>query len=231
MLKPSEPFLQQSAFIINLFDNDQPDLPGNALIRYRVLEYFHTNTDLRDLFDIYFRALGVGAEAARAVVADFVNAGFLKEDLRFDTDTGRVEAAGARVTIAGRCLFRVARNLWYGICIKTGMYIEAAMIRHGDEAVQMARSEAQIDNESLLGFYKHSGWVSDSDLIEFLWHQAELEATRRREFLEAEPGLAQQLAALFASLSRPEEVLGYAYGQQLDAWRRRKQPQGAEIDG
>jgi hypothetical protein len=221
MLRPNEPLLPQSAFLLNLFDNDQPEAPGNALVRYRVLEYFHGNTDVGPLFDAYFRALGPGPRIARAVLDLFMGAGLVVPHLSTDRATGKTYTSSATVTSAGRRHFTVTRNLWYGICVKTGMHIEPQMIKRAGEAVECARGEVGIESKVLLGFYASNGWVSDKDFIAFLWQQEALEARRIGEFQESEPGMLRQMTSLLEGRHSPAEILGHVYAEQLHHWKHK----------
>lgn len=221
MLRPGEPMAPQSAFLFNLFDNDQPEIAGNALIRYRILEYFHTNSDVGALFDNYFRALGPGPRIARKVMESFILAGLLVADLEFDKYAQKEEMRSARITIAGRRHFAIVRNLWYGICAKTGMHVEPGMIKRGEEARRAAMEEVGIEGKVLLDFYASHGWVSDRDFIEFLFKQEDLESRRIGLFQEAEPSMLGPVSEWINDRSSPAEILGVVYGDQLDLWRRK----------
>jgi len=221
MLHAGEPMLPQSAFMLNLFDNDLPDNAGNALVRYRVLEYFHTNTDIGPLFDAYFRALLSSPRVARDVLDVFTGAGLIRPDFVVDSVSQKQVMRSAKVTCAGRRHYAVVRNLWYGICAKTGMHVEPTMIKRGDDAQQAARDEAGIESRSLLDFYGSNGWVSDKEFIEFLYKQEDLEARRIGEFQENEPGLLPQVAGLLENRSSAADILSQEYGEQMENWRRK----------
>lgn len=221
MLRPGEPMEPQSAFLINLFDNDLPDKPGNALVRYRVLEYFHNNADSGALFNAYFRALGPGLSVVRAVTDLFITGGFLVPEFVVDPNTGKQIECAVSISWAGRRHFAVVRNLWYGICVKTGMHVEPGMIKRGDEAKQAAWEEVGVESRCLLDFYAGHGWVSDKDFIEFLFKQEDLESRRIGEIQADSPEHLQVIAGLVEGRSSPAEILREMYGEQLYYWRKK----------
>lgn len=221
MLRPGDPLLPQSAYLFNLFDNDLPDTPGNALIRYRVLEHFHSETDVGALFEAYFTALGPGPRIAREVLGSFIAAGLLLPDMVIDPTTGNEIMRSVSVTCAGRRHFAITRNLWYGICVKTGMHIEPEFIKRGDEARQAAHDEVGIQNEALLEFYASHGWVSEKDFLEFISKQEALESRRIGDFQADHPAMLNQIGTLLEQRGSPSEILGELYGEQLYYWRRK----------
>ena len=221
LLKPGEPLLPQSSYLFNLFDNDLPDQPGNALVRYRVLEYFHSNTDIGALFDAYFRALGPGPRIAKDVVDNFISAGLLIPNVIIEPSIGNEIMRSLSISSAGRRHFAIVRNLWYGICVKTGMHIDASLIKRGEDARRAAKEEVGIENSSLLNYYANYGWISDKDFIEFISMQEDLESKRIGDYQKDQPGMLQQIGNLIENRSSPSDILSEYYGLQLDYWRKK----------
>lgn len=223
LLRPSEPFTSESSFLYNLFDNEDPELIGNALIRYRVLEYFHNNQDYAGLFDMYFRALGSGPRVARKLTEAFVNAGLLFPMV--EIDRGKEIWTGVRVTYAGRRHLALTRNLWYGICVKTGMHVERQMVKLGEEARTLASK--YVTASKVLDFYAEHGWVSDEDFIRFLWKQEALEAHRIGHYQSQNPGELSALKGLLEHLTSPGDILSQDYAFQIDRWEKKKEKHNA----
>jgi len=221
MLKPGEPLQPQSAYLLNLFDNENPESPGNALIRYRVLEYFHTNTDIREFFDLYFRAIGAGMSITRDVVDLFIGAGLLIPNQMIDMTTNRPIVSSVSISCAGRAHYSIIKNIWYGICVKTGMHFEPNMIKRKEEAINAAQKEIYVTNPRLLKFYGDHGWISDNDFIAFLYKQQDLESRRIGEFEANEPNVLPQIAANLSNLSSPGDILSVVYGAQFESWQRK----------
>ena len=218
LLKPGESFAPETAFVYNLFDNDDSDTPGNALIRYRVLEYFLSNTECRELFDTYFRALGPGPRIARAIAASYDGAGLIIPIQVVGPTTA--ETTGYRITHAGRRVIELARSLWHGICVKTGMYIYDYMIKRNDEAKREAEATIGKGFPGLIEFYATHGWVSDDDFIDFLYKQEELEDRRIGDYQLNHPETAQQIASLLETRGSIADILNAEYAIQRYAWKR-----------
>jgi hypothetical protein len=211
MLRPGEPLNAGTSFLYNLFDNEDPDAPGNALARYRVLEYFvEGNTEYGVLFDEYFTALGPRPRVARRIVDSFLGAGLLRAETRLENNTETI--VRVHIATAGRRHFEIVRNLWYGICIKTGMYVEQDMIKKGPEAREEAAQ--YVDSEKILDFYSHHGWVADQDFVRFLWAQQMLEAKRIGAYQESAAEMVRPIAGLLENLTSPGCILDEAYGNQ-----------------
>ena len=218
LLRPGESFSPESSFLYNLFDNEDPELAGNALVRYRVLEYFHNNSEFGPIFNAYFRALGPGSRVARDIASSFVRAGLLTPKVLIDNE--REIWTGINVTNAGRRHFAVARNLWYGICIKTGMLVEPDMIRRGDDARLLASKF--VTSNKVLDFYAEHGWVSEEEFIGYLYRQEALEALRIGEFQASNKEFKQVITSLLEYKRSPADILSYDYSWQLYNWEKKR---------
>jgi hypothetical protein len=217
MLHGVEPLDDAESYLFNLFDNNSPLLPGNALVRYRVLEYFQTYEDAGEPFDVYFRAIGCGADVARKVIDTFERAGLLELEYVFGADGRKVPVRG-RLTVPGQRHLEVCQNLWYLICVKTGMYIFDDFILRGNDA--MAAAMEVIPSKRVVSFYAKYGWVSEEKFLDFLGIQEHLEAIRIGHFQDSHPEWSQQVANMMANMTRPSTVILYSYKEQLEAWKK-----------
>lgn len=211
MLRSDEPLSEVESYLFNLFDNEKPLLTGNALIRYRVLEYFSTVCDPGDTFDFYFDALGYSSSEARAVLDMFSRADLVQ----IDHDDGGT-AIGSSLTIPGRMHFELVTNMWYIICVKTGMNIYADCVLYDE----MARKAAGtiVTNRTLLNNFASKGWVPEEEFIRFIAQEQNLEQERIHSFLESNPDKAKQLAALTRHIGDIAVNLYYAYRDQMQRW-------------
>jgi hypothetical protein len=219
LLKPGEHFSSDTAFLFNLFDNGKPESLGNALVRYRVLEYFHSQIDFRELFDEYFRCLlGFSHPTARKVAEGFIEAGLIAP--KMDLIDGKELIHSCQITNAGRMHYATCRNTWYAICIKTGMYVEPQMILRGEAARKQAADVIGSERSKTLEFYATHGWVSDDAFIDFLARQEFLENWRINDYQRENPTLSQQIALLLEDLSSPSDILNEEYGTQKHFWQK-----------
>lgn len=178
LLISNEENLQESeSYLFNLFDNENPLEPGNTLIRFRVLEYFNLFTLIDETFDIYFDALGYGAENAHFLVGTFVDADLIN----VSTDPQNQKTYG-RLTIAGIRQLELAQNPWYILSIKNRIPIYEDYIKYGSDAIESAKKI--ISSKSLLDYYGKHGWVTEIDFINFIADQVISEAIRLNNFLE-----------------------------------------------
>lgn len=210
---------EAESYLFNLFDNEEPLISGNALIRYRVLEYFKTIQTLDITFDQYFDALGCGADNARKVVEMFVKAGLIEISYKRENEI-QIPDYGV-LTVPGERHYEIVTNLWYIICIKTGMNIYSKCILYNHEAIEKAKEF--IKDEKLLKYYGNHGWVSENDFINFLADQENLEDFRIGEFEKNNPDLAEKLSRIFQYLSRPSINIYYSYYEQLTYWRNKQE--------
>lgn len=217
LLAGKEPLTQTDAYLFNLFDNEQPYMRGNALVRYRVLEYCQLFNDLGEIFDKYFQALGCSLASARSLVDLFADAGLIEVDYVQD-ESGKKIQSYADITIAGRRQMEVITNLWYIICIKTGMNIFTKHVLNGDEA--KAKASEFVTSEKILDYYAEHGWVSEDGFIEFLGMQELLEYRRIGYFQESNPDWREQIANMTESISHPVQNIYWSYKFQKEYWQR-----------
>jgi hypothetical protein len=211
---------EAESYLFNLFDNEKPHLPGNALIRYRVLEYFKTIRTLDNTFDEYFDALGYGAENARRVLTMFIDTNLV------DLVNNNLETPGEPVygvlTIPGERHLEIISNMWYMICIKTGMNIYEDCILYGEKAKEMAKQF--VHGKSLLSFYGTYGWVPEEKFINFIADQERLETLRLEQFLSSNPNpkLIEKITNLVGFLSEPKIILFDSFHTQMKYWDKSK---------
>jgi len=223
VLPGEEPMEEGRAYLFNLFDNGYPERRGNALARYRVLEYCALFHDLGKLFDDFCGAIGIGERPGRDLVHRFSDAGLIEIDEQVDK-YDNVISITATPTVPGRRHFELTTNLWYMICVKTGMHIYRDMILYGDEAREKA-SEF-VSSTSILEFYATRGWVPEEAFIDFIGLQEMLESRRIGEYQKAHPEMAEQIGNLAGHLSSPALNLHYAYREQLHRWQQCRERQG-----
>lgn len=211
MLKPGEGFREDMSFVLNVFDNEHPQEIGNALIRWRVLEYFlrgHRQCE-GEFFEYYYRRLGYDLVRVRAVIELWNDAGVL--DL-FPKRLGG-EAVPTPCAAAYEML---VHNLWYCIAIKSGMHIDATYILIAGTAKAAAR-QYRIDVSGV------GEWVSDAGFLEFLADEETLEEAR----LAAFPGKIADLEVKCRAQG-PQSIhqrLWFSYTYQVRKWetaRRRR---------
>jgi hypothetical protein len=220
LLRGGEPISEGDAHLFNLFDNEHPDLRGNALARYRVLEYCALFHDLGEIFDVFFRALGVGSGAARAILDLFEDAGLVDVEY-FDDPEGQRTAFHGELSIPGKRHFELVTNLWYVICIKTGMNIYRECILFGNEA----RREASkfVQSNTTLDFYSKHGWVPESRFVDFLASQVTLEGIRIGQFEASHAEWREQIANMTNLISNPAFNIYLGIEEQLVTWARARQ--------
>lgn len=131
---PTEP--DTAAGLLNLFNNEEPQTPNNALVRFRVLEYFwHASraTISEERFKRYFRRLGLDLDRVRRVIELFVMTqliisvdGFSPDDIstRAFDDIGLLQ-----ITESGRKYRELLNRLWYWVSIRKDVYLPEIIIR------------------------------------------------------------------------------------------------------
>jgi hypothetical protein len=218
MIRDSGRMEESESFLFNLFDNEMPHLPGNALIRYRVLEYIKSISILDVTFDEFFDILGYGSKNARNVLNMFIDANLI------DLVNNRIQNAGELrgiLTIPGERHFEVVTNLWYMICAKTGMNIYEECIKYGDEAKKLAAPF--VRSQALLDYYANHGWVPEIQFINYIADQERLEAIRIESNLQGNTNqrLVNKITNLLSNLSSPSYNLYEGYHTQLKYWTRK----------
>lgn len=128
MLAPGyEP--DEAAPLLNLFDNDRMHEPGNALIRYRVLEFLvreEVIDPLNNYFRQYFARLGYSEESVRDVLSRFLMAAMVFSDRGLTPDRLKelpAEDVGRiRFSETGKAHFeKLLQCEWYYIAAKRAM--------------------------------------------------------------------------------------------------------------
>lgn len=170
MLRRSKDFRPDESYILNLFDDDHPDRPGNSLIRFRVLEYFiNGNRRIGDdsFFHKYFERFEYSKEWVNSVLQLFVESGLLKSA---DGREGTLEEVEELIpTRPGRLYFNtLLKNKWYLYCIKRGMAIDEVYITKKRLRPYMWREE-----------------VEDDQLVEFFRQEEEIEARHIKQWADA----------------------------------------------
>ena len=160
---------KETTFILNLFDNHQPEELGNALIRWRVLEFFLAQEirgcgEQNDFFAYYFRRLGYDLVRVREVLGVFHQAGIIEIHKEKGNEMGSITRTGRRYA-------DLIQNLWYCIAIKTGMNIYEDLILRGVEA-QTEAAKVGVD------LPEGKEWVPDENFLDFIHHEEEMEQIR-----------------------------------------------------
>lgn len=155
-------------YILNLFENGLPNVYGNNLIRFRVLEYFKNNgvispNDVK--FQKHFNILEYPLEDVVRIIALFVGRGILvssKGLVPEQITSLQMDAIGPySITTAGSVYFEILiPSQWYYVAVKRGILLSDKYIRR--------------DKDQGHEYVTHSG------LVEFLSSQEEVEKARRR---------------------------------------------------
>jgi hypothetical protein len=218
MLRGDEPMSESESYLFNLFDNEEPLYPGNALIRYRVLEYCVTLQDRsEEVFNNYFMSLGYDTTMVCQVVKMFESAGLI--ETTYHDETKKMPKKSV-LTIPGRRHLEIVTNLWYIICAKTGMYIYDDFILYNHEAIEQAKE--YVRSERTLDYYGKHGWVPEDKLISYLAHEETLEEIRVGEFQQMHTEWAGQVSNWLKDKSYPSTNIYYSYNVQIHNWRRHR---------
>lgn len=213
MLPFTDKHRERYSYLFNLFDNREPEKVGNALIRYRILEYFLKYHIIDSAFFYsYFFALGYSDTRVLAIYETFKEAALIEEEI--DEKDG--ERRGF-LTIAGKRHIEVCMNLWYIICIKTGMNIYKKYIRTGDEAIEKA---IEYMGRTKVDFYSKHGWISEDDFINFIYSEECLERERITKHFDINSGI--DLRTPFDSLDRIHLMLFHEVEIQKFYWNNHK---------
>lgn len=168
LLMLDEPhFDPELSYILNLFDNNESDLPGNALIRFRVLEVLNQLNEVsfgetRPVSN-YFESLGYSAERVRDVIATFVGAGLAQTDPPRTADNIRsIQLSDIGTIIPVRSNIsqyfnKLLKSPWYFVSVKADIYLPEHLIRKDCEERE---------------------YVADADFVEFLKNEEEKEQGR-----------------------------------------------------
>jgi hypothetical protein len=166
LMHDSGSFSPELSYLVNLFDDDNPDSAGNALIRFRVLEFFRhaitVQSQDRWLTD-YFLRLGYSPERVRHVIALFVGARLLKTDPPLTAEAirnNRPAFVGSITRIEANLnqyFDKLLRSPWYFICAKRSIHIGEHLISKDPDGNDV---------------------VSDSNFIRFLKEEEDRERER-----------------------------------------------------
>lgn len=157
-----------SSALINLLDNEEPDKAGNALIRFRVMEYFW-KMRLADTgeegFWRHLDRLGYSSERIKGVLELFLMTQLLasKKGLSMNQLRERsLEKMGTlEITRAGDELARIATLQWYYVVAKLHCFLPPACIKVDERGVE---------------------YCSHGDFVRFLEHEEALERQRTMSF-------------------------------------------------
>jgi len=215
MLKPDEGFKEDTSFILNVFDNEHPNEIGNALVRWRVLEYFLNGHDRceGEFFRYYFQRLGYDLERVEEAIRTWNEAGALEL-------YERKEGVQAKLTACARRYDQLINNLWYCISIKTGMHMDQRYILTGKEA----REEAHKYRVTLP---RSCEWVSDAGFLDFAAEEEALEEDRLSQYPGKVPNFEEQCRSRGPRSIHYRLEVEYAYQQRRwnlardKYWRRR----------
>ena len=145
-------FHPELSYLVNLFDNNEPNGVGNSLIRFRVLEFLHRGgrvlpTERR--FSDYFDRLGYAMNRVEEVVATFVGAGLVKTDSGMTADDIRkrgLRSVGAiRPANSAQYFDVLLRSPWYFICAKRGIHIDELLISRNESGDEFVADGTFID--------------------------------------------------------------------------------------
>ncbi len=130
-LDPSYPY------IINLFNNEEQNIPGNTLIRFRILEYFYKEKKIDSRNNYFFRfmkRLGYNEERIKSVLSVMVGTSMIYSNKgivanRFD-NLYIAELGSFELTNIGKSYWEILlRMQWYYVSIKQGIIINQKYIR------------------------------------------------------------------------------------------------------
>lgn len=216
MLRTDEPMTESESYLFNLFDNEEPLHAGNAMIRYRVLEYADIMKDMdEDIFNTYFLCMGYSPDVALEIMKMFESAGLI-EITYFDEE--KTKAKKIILTIPGRRQLEVVTNLWYIICAKTGMNIYMDYVQYGEQAKKSAGEF--VRSPRILEYYGTHGWVPEEKFMEYLAHEESLEEHRIGEYQEFHPEQAQLVSNWMKNRSKPFLNIYFSYQVQLNNWQK-----------
>jgi len=187
-----------SSCLINLFNDEEPELSGNNLIRFRLLEYFWnthgaTTSDVR--FKQYFQCLGYDLERVKRVIELFIMTQLLVSQRGLSPDNIREmdleDVGGLVITRSGLELKHLLNREWYFVSVKKDVYLPEWMIRQDTE------------NEGL-------EYCTNTDFIEWLQEQEEYESYAIRKY-----SIVHGEMKFDWGLIRPHRIAAQALGVKL----------------
>jgi hypothetical protein len=190
-------FTPELSYLVNLFDDDNPDQPGNALIRFRVLEFFKNSKSIRPserLFTDYFDRLGYISQRLKLVIALFVGARLLKTapvmtaEQIVATDLAKIPSIERVEANVNQYFDKLLRSPWYFICAKRGIHISEHLITQLEDGTEN---------------------VPDSNFVRFL-KEEEDEERRRITYFIGKHGT--KLGTLGIALRQPWQMARDAFG-------------------
>jgi hypothetical protein len=214
MFKHGETFKEEISYILNMFDNGFELEVGNALIRWRVLEFFlgRGKARLDFFFEYYFKRMGYDMRRVNDVMNLLEAAGLL---LRYKIGIGKDEELDeASITPTANRYEQLIRSLWYCITVKTSMNIDTKYIKPSAEAARFTRDYS-------IRIPIGAEWVSDEDFLSFILDEEVLEEKRIASY----PYKVEQFETRLKE-SGPKSIhyeLWFEYMYQKRDWLRRKQ--------
>jgi len=160
-------FDPELSYILNLFDNNEPNVPGNALIRFRVLEFLNQSGEIslqeRRVSD-YFKSLGYLPETrVKEVIATFVGAGLAQTNPPRTADNIRESPFNqiGKISLvksnAAQYSEKLLKSPWYFICVKSDTCVPESVIRTDEDGLE---------------------FVTDTDFVDFLKYEEDEERKR-----------------------------------------------------
>lgn len=150
MLSPGEIFRPDQARILNLFDNDNADPTQagiNALIRFRVMDYFVRGMkSVRDAtFEKFLEAFGYEQVQVDEILDLFIGAGLVRDDDGVVCSARELQFATC-TDLGRKYLVDIIFSFRYVICIKRGMIINQNYITpRGNRGYEEIRDEAFLE--------------------------------------------------------------------------------------
>lgn len=160
------------AAILNVFDNEERNEPGNALIRYRVLEYIsqHGRVILSDrAFIDYFARLGYSAERIRHVLSKMMMVSMIYSEEGYTPqrllEAEDVATGALFLTETGESYNKVLlKQMWYYVVAKRGL--------------QQRMPHHRLSFDSDRNWY----FVTHTQFVEYLKEEEEAERNRAKEW-------------------------------------------------
>ncbi|MBN2100235.1 MAG: hypothetical protein JW753_11640 [Dehalococcoidia bacterium] len=158
--------------VLDLFNNEEPSAAGNALIRFRVLEYFWNagNATPADVsFKKYFERLGYSTSRVKRVLHLFMMTQLLVSEEGLSPDNVRArpfdEIGSLAITPAGKKLRALLDRMWYFVSVKRDVYLPAQYIHEEGsreyckhtEFVEWLLGEERKEDERIRRFVKKNG--------------------------------------------------------------------------
>jgi len=147
----ADPF---DTYVLNLFENHEPGIHGNNLIRFRVLEFLSTERTAtpRDArFSRHFTHLGYSDEQVLQVLALLVSRGLLASSEGIEPDEirkARPESIGPlSITASGSLYFEdLLKSMWYFVAAKRSIFLpDSFRSRDAEEGHEYVTHSALVE--------------------------------------------------------------------------------------